>query len=403
MDRIVIVGGSLAGMRAAENLRQEGFAGTVTVIGAEAHLPYDRPPLSKKFLAGDWDAERIALRKPDDVEGLHVEWLLGSPATGVDTAGQVVHREGEVDVAYDGLIVATGTRPRRLPRQLELDNVVELRTLDDSLDLRRRIAAGGRRVVIVGAGFIGLEVAATARTLGNEVLVLEGAPSPLVRGLGGDMGTAVAALHEDHGVEIRCGVTIERLTELGVELSDGTNIAADVVVVGIGVEPVTEWLEQSGFTVADGVVCDATLFTGRPNVFAAGDIVRWHNSLFQTDMRIEHWTNAAEQGAVASANLLAVGRGEPGEPYSPVPFFWSEQYDRRIQFVGYGAGADEVTVIAGSPDDRQFAALYGRSGVLVGALGVNMPRAVMSNRAAILQRASFDASVAQALAPPPTT
>jgi NADPH-dependent 2,4-dienoyl-CoA reductase/sulfur reductase-like enzyme len=274
-------------------------------------------------------------------------------------------------------------------------DVVVLRSLDDALDLRRRIVGGGRRVVIVGAGFIGLEVAATARTLGNEVLVLESGPAPLIRGLG-TMGAALAAVHADHGVEIRCDVTIEGLQPGAVLIDGGWHEEADVVVVGIGVVPNTGWLAGSGLEIRDGVVCSADLNVGVPLTYAAGDIVRWHNSLFDEEMRVEHWTNAAEQGALAATNLLAEATGQRTAPYAPVPFFWSEQYDRRIQFLGRGSSDDDVEIVSGSVAERQFVALYGRAGRLRGVLGMNAPRLVMPFRNLLLDRISWTDAKAHA-------
>jgi NADPH-dependent 2,4-dienoyl-CoA reductase/sulfur reductase-like enzyme len=204
------------------------------------------------------------------------------------------------------------------------------------------------------------------------------------------MGTAVAACHGDHGVEVRCGVAVTAIDEAGVHLEGGEVVPADTVLVGIGVMPATDWLETSGLELHDGVMCDATLATAVPGVYAAGDVARWYNELFDAEMRVEHWTNAAEQGAVAAKNLLAVQRGDEPEPYAPVPFFWSDQYDRRIQFLGRATAGDEVQVVAGSPDDRQFLALYGSNGRLNGALGLNMPRLVMPYRKLLAARASWD-------------
>jgi NADPH-dependent 2,4-dienoyl-CoA reductase/sulfur reductase-like enzyme len=309
-------------------------------------------------------------------------------------------------VAYDGLVLATGSSPRTLPGQPVLDGVVTLRTLADSLDLRDRIADGSARVVVVGAGFVGLEVAATARQKGCEVTVLEGAAAPLVRGLGTEMGVAAASVHGRHGVDIRCGVQVKgiegadgRVT--GLRLADESLIAADVVVVGVGVAPATEWLDGSGLALRDGVVCDATLFTGAPGVYAAGDCARWPNGTFaghdDLEMRIEHWTNAAEQGAAAARNLLAASRGEQPTPYESVPFFWSDQFESRIQFVGRAHGGDDVEIVAGSVDGP-FVALYGWEGRLRGVLGVSMPRLVMPFRALVAARATWDDARAKAAA-----
>jgi NADPH-dependent 2,4-dienoyl-CoA reductase/sulfur reductase-like enzyme len=412
LGRVVIVGASLAGLRAAETLRTAGHTGEIVVVGDEPHAPYDRPPLSKKVLAGEWEPDRIALRKPDDMASLEVTWRLGTRAVALDPDRRVVtvaaaaDRDATEELGYDGLVIATGAVPRRLPGQPAAAYV--LRSLDDALALRARFAPGGQRVVVIGAGFIGLEAAATARALGNEVIVLEGADAPLVRGLGAEMGRAVTACHADHGVEIRCGVSVASI-ELGtsgsgsgsgtgaVVLGDGTAVPADVVLVGIGVAPATDWLAGSGLEVRDGVVCDETLAVrGVTGIVAAGDVARWPNPLFDEEMRVEHWTNAAEQGALAASNLLAVAAGRPAEVYAPVPFFWSDQYDRRVQFLGRASAEDEVRIVSGSVEERRFLALYGREGRLRGALGLNSPKLVMPYRRLLAARATWDEALAHA-------
>ncbi len=404
LGHVVVVGASLAGLRACETLRTDGFTGRISLVGAEQEVPYDRPPLSKKLLAGDWEPDRIRLRKPDDLAGLGLDLVLGVRATGLDADRRAVALDDGRELAYDGLVIATGAAPRRLPGQPDLDGVCELRTLADAVDLRARIAEPGTRLVVIGAGFIGLEVAATARDRGCTVTVLEGAPSPLVRGLGVEMGAAVASVHARHDVELRCGVRIEAIEGAngrvtGVRLADGTLVGADVVLVGIGVAPAIGWLEGSGLQLADGIVCDDTLHTGLPGVYAAGDCARWHNHVFDPHddavMRVEHWTNAAEQGAHAARNLLQVAAGEAPVPYESVPFFWSDQFESRIQFVGRAHGDDEVHVFAGSTDGA-FAALYGWQGRLRGVLGVSMPKMVMPFRALLAARASWDDALEKA-------
>jgi NADPH-dependent 2,4-dienoyl-CoA reductase/sulfur reductase-like enzyme len=364
------------------------------VIGEEPHHPYDRPPLSKRLLSGEWEPERIALRRPDDMASLDVDWRLGVAARALDLQHRKVLLADGSSVAFDGAVLATGSRPRRLPGTEHDPDVLALRSLDDSLALRARLTGGGRRVVVIGAGFIGLEVAATARALGNDVLVLEAAPVPLTRALGPQMGAAITAVHADHGVEVRCGVTIEGLAAGAVLIDGGWHEPADVIVVGIGVTPATEWLEGSGLTLQDGLVCHPHLNTGAPLVYGAGDVVRWYNPLFEEDMRVEHWTNAAEQGSAAASNLIAESTGQHPTPYAPVPFFWSEQYDRRIQFLGRAGPNDEVRVVLGSVAERQFVALYGSGGRLRGVLGMNSPRQVMPFRALLQERASLDAAFA---------
>jgi NADPH-dependent 2,4-dienoyl-CoA reductase/sulfur reductase-like enzyme len=394
VERIVVVGASLAGLRAAEALRWGGFTGTLVLVGAEEHPPYDRPPLSKQVLAGNWDADRVWLRKPDDYEPLGLDLRLGQQATDLDVAGREVVLHGGERLPYDAAILATGAAPRRLPGTPQLDGVVELRTLDDALALRAAFEQQPR-VVVVGAGFIGAEVAATARQRGLDVTVLEALPVPLSRGLGDRMGMACAALHLDHGVDLRCGVGVagfegeERVS--GVRLTDGSVVAADVVVVGVGVAPATAWLESSGLELNDGVVCDEHC-RAAPGVYAAGDVARWTNPLFDESMRVEHWTNAAEQGQAAAENLLA-GEGR-GTPFAPVPFFWSDQYDVKIQFAGRSRPGDDVEVVDGSLEAHRFVALYGREGRLVGCLGFSRPRLVMTYRRLLAEGASWDEALA---------
>ncbi len=406
IDHVVVVGASLAGLRACETLRTDGFTGRVTLVGAEDEVPYDRPPLSKKLLAGEWDGDRIRLRKPEAFDELHLDLRLGVRATALDTERRVLGLADGTEVAYHGLVIATGAAPRRLPGQPVLDGICELRTLADALDLRSRLVEPSTRVTVIGAGFIGLEVAATARQSGCVVTVLEGAPSPLIRGLGVELGAAVASVHARHDVDLRCGVQVSAIEGAdgrvsGVRLSDGTLIGSDVVVVGVGVSAATEWLVGSGLELGDGVVCDDALWTGAPGVYAAGDCARWHNHVFDPHddavMRVEHWTNAAEQGAAAARNLLAVAAGGTPTPYESVPFFWSDQFESRIQFVGRAHGGDEVHVFAGSIDGP-FAALYGWEGRLRGVLGVSMPKMVMPFRTLIASKASWSEALEKATA-----
>lgn len=396
VDRVIVVGASLAGLRAAESLRSGGFVGQIAMVGAEPHQPYDRPPLSKRLLSGEWEPERIALRKPDELASLDLEWHLGDSAVELDTSTCTVSLASGAALTYDGLVLATGADARRLPGQPDHPRVVMVRTIDDSLALRALIGSGGQRVVVVGAGFIGLEVAATVKGLGNDVTVLEGLPAPLIRGLGADIGSVIGEVHAEHGVEVRCGVVITGVDEGGVTLDTGERVSADVVVVGIGVAPVTKWLEGSGLELRDGIVCDATLNAGVDGVYAAGDVARWYHDLYGEEIRVEHWTTAAEQGAHAATNLLAVSRGEEPQPYVGVPFFWSDQYDRRIQFLGRSAGHDEVRVVAGSTASRQFVALYRQGERLQGVVGLNSPRLLMPYRALLARRAGWDEALAHA-------
>ncbi len=395
---VVIVGASLAGLRAAEELRDQGFDGTITLVGEEPHRPYDRPPLSKQVLAGDWEPERLTLPAASD-DGLALDWRLGTSATGLDLSANEVLLGGGERLRYDGLVIATGAAPRRLPGTDHLDGVHTLRSVDDCLEIRSALDRSPSRVAVVGAGFIGAEVAATCRQRGIDVTLIEALAVPLERGLGPEMGAIAADLHRDHGVDVRLSVGVvtidgtDRVERL--RLSDGSAIDADLVVVGIGVQPVTDWLEGSGLTIDNGVVCDETCLAA-PGVVAAGDVARWYNRRFDEVMRVEHWDNAIAMGTAAACRLLAGGGA--GDPFTPVPWFWSDQYDRKIQLAGLAGPDDEVRVVAGSVEERRFVALYGRAGRLVGVLGWSWPRQVMTYRALIEQGASWDEALAHAKA-----
>lgn len=375
---IVIVGASLAGMHAAHTLRQEGYDGDLVVVDADPHRPYDRPPLSKQVLAGEWDADRIALPAAD--EDLDIDWRLGVRAQGLDLDRHTVRLGDGAEVPFASLVVATGTAARRLPDQPDLGGVHLLRTLDDCLALRRDLDADPSRVVVIGAGFIGSEVTATCRGRGLDVTLVEVAPVPLERALGADLGAVCADLHRDHGVDVRLGMGVGAI-EGGdrverVVLADGSAIPAEVVVIGVGVSPAVGWLEGSGLVVDDGVVCDETLVAA-PGVVAAGDIARWPSRRFGEMLRVEHWENAIQQGEAAARRLLATGAPAL---FDPVPWFWSDQYDRKIQLAGRSGADHDVEVVVGSLQERRFVALYGRDGRVRGVLGMNRPRHVMQLR-----------------------
>jgi 3-phenylpropionate/trans-cinnamate dioxygenase ferredoxin reductase subunit len=396
VENVVVVGASLAGFRAVEELRHQGYDGTITVIGAEAHLPYDRPPLSKHILAGAWEIDRLPLTAiGKEIDDLDVEWRLGVAASNLDLGSRHVGLADGTRVAYDGLVIATGAGVRTLPGQPELAGLHMLRTLDDCLALRADLAAGPARVVVVGAGFIGAEVASTARQRGLEVTLLEALPTPLQRALGDDMGMVCADIQREHGVDLRLSTGVSGFVDDGhgrlvrIELSDGSTIDTSVAVVGVGVAPNTGWLEGSGLTIDNGVVCDETCLAA-PDVVAAGDIARWPNNRFGEVMRVEHWENAQEQGAHAARRLLG-----HLDPYEPVPWFWSDQYDRKIQLAGRSRADDVVQVVDGSIEERRFVALYGRAGRVVGVLGMNRPRPVMEFRQLIADGASWEDALAR--------
>ena len=410
MHNIVIVGASLAGTRAAETLRAEGFTGTITMVGDEPHKPYDRPPLSKNFLAGEWDTDRIALRKPEALEELQLTWKLGAAATALNTKDSTLTLATGETITYDGLIIATGGVVRRLPNQPDIAGIHVLRSIDDAEQLRTELTEGAH-VVVIGAGFIGLEAAATATKRGATVTVLEGLDAPLIRALGPQMGSAIGEVHTRNGVTIRCGVSVASINGTtrveSISLANGEVVPADVVIVGIGVAPATSWCEGSGLTIQDGIVCNAELNAGPKNVFAAGDVLRWPNHLFtdvEETMRVEHWTNAAEQGAHAAKNLLAALHNTEQTPYEAVPFFWSDQFDARIQFLGRVTKDAVAEVVAGNPADGKWCAMYVANNRLVGVLGVSMPKLVMPSRALLSTHTSVDdarAHFVRVTAPPP--
>ena len=372
LSHITVVGASLAGLHAARALREQGYDGRLVLVGDEPHRPYDRPPLSKEFLAGTIEAEHLLL---EDAEiDLGAEWLLGAAATGLDvTAREVVIADG-TRVRTDGVVLATGARARTLGSSPS--GVHVLRTLDDAVALRADLAPGSR-LVVIGAGFIGAEVAATAHKLGLDVTVVEAMPTPLAGPLGIEMGAVVSGLHERHGVRLRCGTGVARLVGRdrveGVELNDGTLLPADVVVVGIGAVPNTEWLTGSGIELGNGVECDAEGRTNIPGVVAVGDCASWHEPLLGRPHRVEHWTGALERPATAVASLLR-GTAEADPAPGKAPYFWSDQYDVRIQFAGYAAEADRVDIEEGTVDDANLLAVYRRGDVPVAVLAMNQPR-----------------------------
>jgi len=377
---IAIVGASLAGIAAARALRRQSFEGEIIGIGAEPHQPYDRPPLSKAFLTGSCTETDLALTDAD--EDLDVRWRLGTPAARLDPRTRSVVLQDGQEVQADGVIVATGARARRLPRTDGLKNVHTLRTLDDAIALRAGLRRA-ERLVVVGAGFIGAEVASSARSLGLDVTVIEALPTPLAVPLGAEMGAVCARLHGDHGVHLRTNAVVERLIVSdrpggsgrveAVELADGTRLPADVVLVGIGAQPNVEWLAGSGLAIDGGVVTDASCATNLPGVVATGDCAASFSPYAGRAVRSEHWTHAFEQPETAVATLLS-GESRVRSDRPAAPYFWSDQYGVRIQLAGHREEGDTVRIVEGDPEQRRFLAVYERHGQPVAVLGMNQPK-----------------------------
>ncbi len=392
-QRIVVVGASLAGLRAIEALRRLGHDGEIIAISAEPNLPYDRPPLSKQFLTGEWNDDRLSLRR-QGYDDLAVDWRLGVAARSLDPGSRCVELDDGSRVEYGGLVIATGAASRALPAAEGLAGTHRLRSLDDARTLRTALASGGR-LVVVGAGFIGMEVAASARMRGVEVVVVEALEAPLVRGLGRTLGELVAARHRERGVDIRCGVGVAgfvgRQRVEAVELTDGSSIEAADVLVGIGVLPQVGWLAGSGLDVANGVLCDATGATTLEHVVAAGDVARWLDPRSGAAVRHEHWTSAVEQAGVAAARLL----GGPGsvEPLAQVSYVWSDQFDMRIAIAGEPASGDTLHVTHGRLDEERFLALMGRSERFVGAVSLGRPRLLSLCRELLERGATFEEAI----------
>lgn len=373
-------------MRTAQALRREGYVGGITVVGEESHQPYDKPPLSKEMLAPDGDVAPVPLLSGDELATLDVSLRLGTRAVALDPFRRVVVTDAGDEVAYTELVIATGVKPVTLPGAESLGGVYTIRTADDGLALRDELAHASQ-VVVIGAGFIGAEFASAARAHGVEVSVVEAQDTPMAHILGPEVGGMLARLHELHGVAVHSGVRFSRFEGAagrvtGVALSDGRELPADLVVVGIGARPATQWLESSGLPIQNGVECDANLrVLGRPGIFAAGDVARWHHPLYGTGVRIEHWTNANEHAAIVAASIL----GKPAPPVQ-VPYVWSDQYGRRIQITGRPA-LGEVKAVGGGIDQHSLTAVYAdHEGTVVGAIVVDDPKALMKCRRSIAKR-----------------
>lgn len=386
-ENVVIVGASATGLTTAQHLRRQGYEGKLTLVGDEEHLPYDRPPLSKQVLAGTWEPERVLLRSEDALAELDVTLVLGQPATGLDLGAKELSLGDGTALGYDALVVATGVTPRDLPGT-DLDGVHRLRTLDDALALRAALLAGPK-VVVVGAGFLGAEVAAVAREMGLEVTLVDPLPVPMLRQFGPQVGELVGAMHRDHGTVLRCGTEVAGFRSsgghvTGVELGDGSVLDADVVLVAVGSVPATGWLEGSGLPLGNGVECTDHC-RAAPDVYAGGDVASWYNPHFGTRMRLEHRMNATEQAMAIASAIVGDER-----PFAPIPYFWTDQYDTKLQAYGTFPDGARVHVLDGDPDERAFVAAYLVDDVVVGVLGWNHPRTLREARKLVVDRASLD-------------
>ncbi|WAL69336.1 FAD-dependent oxidoreductase [Amycolatopsis cynarae] len=380
-EGVLVVGASAAGLTTVEALRRKGYSGRVTVLGEEPHQPYDRPPLSKEVLSGTWEPERARLRTADALSVLDAEFVLGDPATSLDAASRTVTTASGRVLSAETVVVATGLRPRRLPGQAGLAGVHVLRTLDDALALRAALTASSR-LVVVGEGVLGSEIAATARTLGLDVTMTGPQRAPLAGQVGPLVSDLLAELHREQGVRLRLGSGVTGLTSgdgrvTGVRLDTGEVLPADLVVVAIGATPATEWLEDSGLRLDDGVVCDSRCRAAE-GIYAAGDIARWYHERLGTLLRLENRTNATEQAIAVAGAILGEDR-----PYTPVPYFWTDQFDARIQVHGVLPAGAETTIVDGDPARRRFVARYHRDGVVTGVLGWKMPKQARQRRGEI--------------------
>ncbi len=380
---VLVVGASAGGLAVVEALRREGYAGGLTLLGAERHLPYDRPPLSKKVLSGAMEPEGTLLRPASALARLDAELVLGDPAVRLDANAREVTTASGRSLRAEAIVLATGLEPRRLPGQEQWAGVHVLRTLDDALALRAALLAGPR-VVVVGDGILGTEIAATARTMGLSVTLAGPQSAPLESQLGPLVGGYLAGLHVEHGVTLRLGVGVSALVGengrvSGVRLVNGEVLPAEVVVVAMGSRPAIGWLAGSGLRLGDGIVCDSRCRAAE-GIYAVGDVAFWHHEVLGAGMRLENRTNAVEQALAVARNILGKDR-----PYTPVPYFWTDQFDAKIQVYGFLPPGAAVAIVDGDPARRQFVALYGRGGKVTGLLGWNMVKQTRVRRQHVVE------------------
>lgn len=384
-DPFVVVGANLTGGAAVQTLREEGHEGPIVLVGEEPHPPYERPPLSKEYLRGEEEREALFVRPGSWYGEQDVDARFGVRATAIDPRDRTVELADGERIRYERLLLATGGRPRRIAEPGE--RVLELRTIEDS----ERIGGfleGGRKLVVVGAGFIGAEVAASARQKGAEVTVLEMADVPLVRALGEEMGRVYADIHRDHGVDLRLGEGVDSIEErdgaVAVRTTGGETVEGDAVVVGVGIVPNSDLAEEAGLEVDNGIVVDEACRASAEGVYAAGDVANHRHPLFGRRIRVEHYDNALKMGAHAARTML--GRDEP---FDDPHWFWSDQYEVNLQYAGFAAEWDEI-VVRGSVEERSFTACYLKDGVLLAALAMNRPRDARRAMKLISARATPD-------------
>jgi 3-phenylpropionate/trans-cinnamate dioxygenase ferredoxin reductase subunit len=384
----VIVGASLTGATAAVTLRQDGFDGEVILVGAERHPPYERPPLSKQYLRGEAPFEKALVRPSGFYEANAIDTRYGEAATHVDPADRTVRLASGRSVRYDKLLIATGVRNRRPPIPgLHLQNVFGLRTVDDANAIRAEVVSG-RKAAVIGMGFIGCEVAASLRQQGVEVVCIDPSPAPLFRVLGAELGQIMSAVHRDHGVDMIFEDIVTRFEGKErverVITRSGRRIDCDFAVVGVGVEPVVDFLVDSGVEISNGILVDEYCRTNVPEIYAAGDVANHYHPVCRARMRVEHWQHAMQQGAAAARSMRGTGK-----PYDPVHWFWSDQYDVNLQYAGFQREWDEI-VVRGRLDTRNVIACYLRQGCIEAVVGVNRGKDVRRAMPLIAARTAVD-------------
>lgn len=385
-DEVLVVGASAAGLSTVESLRRRGYPGAITVVGDEPSAPYDRPPLSKQVLSGTWEPSRAQLRPKEALDALDATFLLGERAVALDAGEREVRTASGRTLHAGAVVIATGVRPRALPGQEGLSGVHVLRTMDDALGLREDLVPGAR-LVVVGEGVLGAEIAATARTLGLDVTITGPQPAPMALQVGPLVSNLLGELHTAQGVRLRLGAGVEGFSSAdgrvtGVRLESGDELPADVVVVAIGAVPATEWLAGSGLRLDNGVVCDAKCRAAE-GIYAVGDVARWHHEQLGSLVRLENRTNATEQAAAVAGAILG-----DDAPYAPVPYFWTDQFDVKVQVHGFLPADAEVDITDGDVAAGRFVARYRRDERVMGVLGWKMPKQVRLRRAEITATAT---------------